>query len=50
MKRGKFYFLNMDISPDIIVTDITFSEEINKIHMEGTVSQIFYLGPSSDFI
>ena len=41
-----FYFLNMDISANIIVTEIKFSTEINNIHTQGTVSQIFYLGLS----
>ena len=40
----------MEISAYIIVTEITFSTEINNIHMEGTVSQIFDLGLSSYFI
>ena len=45
-----FYFLNMDISFNIEVTDIQFLTKVENIHMEETVSQIFYLGLSFDFI
>ena len=30
--------------------EIQFYADVHNIHMEGTVSQIFYLGLSSDFI
>ena len=30
----------MEISANIIVTEIKFSTEINNIHMQGTMSQI----------
>ena len=40
----------MDIPANIIVTDITFSAEVNNIDMQGTVSQNLYLGLSFDFI
>ena len=36
----------MDISANNIVTEIKFSTEINNIHTQGTVSQIFDLGLS----
>ena len=39
----------MEISANIIVTEIKFSTEINNIHMQGTMSQIFYLGLSFFF-
>ena len=44
------YFLNMDISIDILPTTLTFLLVILHIHMEGTMSQIFYIGPSLYFI
>ena len=34
----------MDISANIIVTEIQLSTDINNIHMQGTMSQIFDLG------
>ena len=40
----------MDISANIRVTEIKFSTEINNIHTQGTVSQIFYLGLSFYFM
>ena len=40
----------MDISPDIIVTEIRFSTEVNNMHMQGTVSQNLCLSLSFYFI
>ena len=40
-----FYFLNMDI---FLV--MKFCTDVRNIHMEGTVSQISYLGLSFNFI
>ena len=45
-----FYFLNSDILLIIKITIIKFYTDIKNIHMEGTVSQIFYLGLSFYFI
>ena len=39
-----FYFLNMDISLNIEVSIIKFATGIDKNHMQGTLSQIYYLG------
>ena len=45
-----FYFLNMNISFDIQVTEMNFLTEVNSIHMEGTMSHIFDIGLSFVFI
>ena len=45
-----FYFLNKDISLNIRVRELRFGTYLNNIHMEGTVSPIFYLGLSFYFI
>ena len=45
-----FYFLNMDISFNIQVTEMNFLTEVNSIHMEGTMSHIFDKGLSFVFI
>ena len=37
------YFLNSDISLIVEITVIHFYTDVNIIHIEGTVSQIFYL-------
>ena len=36
----------MDISVNIYIIDLKFSVCILKVLVEGSVSQIFYLGPS----
>ena len=45
-----FNFLNMDISLTIYVIDLRFSVYNLKVLLEGSVSQIFYLGPSFHFM
>ena len=40
-----FYFFNMDFSFGIQVTGLTFLTDIQNIHMERTVSQIFLFRP-----
>ena len=45
-----FYFFNSDISVTLHVMRLTFSEGNLKVLLEGSVSQIFYLGPSFYFI
>ena len=40
-----FYFLNYDISLNNTFRHTIFSILIDNIYMEGTVSQIFYIGP-----
>ena len=45
-----FYFLNSDISIIIELTVIPFYTDVKNISVEGTVSQIFYLGLSLYFI
>ena len=45
-----FYFLNMDILLNIKLPVIKFCTGIKNTHMEGTVSQISYLGLSFSFI
>ena len=45
-----FYFLNIDISFNIQVTEMKFCTGVNNIHIEGTVSQIFDIGLSFYFI
>ena len=44
------FFLNVDSSFIIMNRVIRHSEAIIDILTEGTVSQIFYLGPSSRFM
>ena len=44
------YFLNMDISFPTEYKQFKFSTCIHEIQMQGTVSQIFDLGPSFDVI
>ena len=43
-------FFNMDISLNIKVSTIQFSTGIDKNHMQGNMSQIFYLGLGLYFI
>ena len=43
-------FLNTDISLNILTKCLTFSLCIVHYHIEGTVSQIFYLGLSFCFM
>ena len=45
-----FYFLNSDILLTIEITIIKFYTDVKNIHIEGTVSQILYLGLSFYFI
>ena len=45
-----FYFLNSHILLIIVITVIQFYTDVKNIHMEGTVSQICYLGLSFYFI
>ena len=45
-----FDFLNSDISLVIEITIIKLYTDVKNIHMEGTVSRIFYLGLSFYFI
>ena len=45
-----FYFLNKDISLNIQAKIMKFQTHVKNIHMEGTVSQIFYIGPSFYFV
>ena len=45
-----FYFLNMDISLNIYTLVIEFYTDILNIPLEGTLSQIFYLGPGFYFM
>ena len=44
------YFLNMDISLNIYTLVITFYTGVLNIPLEGTMSQISYLGPSFYFM
>ena len=44
------FFFNMNISLNIKVSTLTFSTGIDKDHMQGIVSQIFYLGLGFYFI
>ena len=37
------FFLNTDISLTIRDIKMTFTTHVNNIHMEGTVSQIFFI-------
>ena len=45
-----FYFLNIDISLIVEIAVIKSNTDVKNIHMEGTLSQIFYLGLSFYFI
>ena len=45
-----FYFSTKDISLNIQVNIMKFETDVKNIHKEGTVSQIFYLGPSFHLI
>ena len=40
----------MDISVTIYITELKFSVYIPKVLLEGSVSQIFVLGPSFNFM
>ena len=44
------FFFNMDISLNIYTLVITFYTGALNIPLEGTVSQIFYLGPGFHFM
>ena len=43
-------FFNTDISLDTEVTDFKIVTQVKNIHMEGSMSQISYLGLSSYFM
>ena len=45
-----FYFLNKDFWLNIGVNVLEFSTDVKNIRMEGSVSQILYLGLSFYFI
>ena len=45
-----FYFLNMDILLNNELPVMIFFTDVKNIHMEGIMSQIFYLGVSFNFI
>ena len=45
-----FYFLNMDISLNIWLKILKSFTDVKHIYMEGSVSQIFYLGLGFCFI
>ena len=45
-----FYFLNMDISLGICLLSMKFCTVSHRILLEGSVSQIFYLGLSFYFM
>ena len=45
-----FYFLNMDISLNIYTLVINFYTGVLNIPLEGSLSQIFYLGPGFYFM
>ena len=45
-----FYFLNNDISGNIKVINMEFSVRFLKVGPEGSMSQIFYLGLSFNFM
>ena len=49
-KKFHFYFFNKGISLNIKVKILKLSTDVMNIHMEGSVSQIFYLGLSFCFI
>ena len=40
------FFLNQDISLNIVLNRLKFGLPVDETHSEGTVSQIFYLGLS----
>ena len=44
-----FYFLNVDISLSMKTPNLTLYRHVKNIVEEGTVSQIFDIGPSSVF-
>ena len=55
MKKAKFsffmlFFLNKDISFTILDIVLNFFMSVLDAHPEGSVSQIFYLGPSFYFM
>ena len=57
LQLGKFekivffqIFFNQDISLNISLRHLTFVVLIDNTHMEGILSQIFYLGPSYLFM
>ena len=50
MQSFHLYFLNMDISLIMTVTCMTICIDIARTHMEGSVSQIMYLGFSFHFM
>ena len=50
MQSFHLYFFNMDISLIMTVTCMTICIHIAKTHMEGSLSQIFYLGFSFHFM
>ena len=43
-------FLNKDISLNITLILLRFSIHVHEGQLEGSVSQIFYLGPGSNFM
>ena len=45
-----FYFLAKDFSLNTVAMHLKFYTHVDNILMEGTVSQIFYLGLSFDFM
>ena len=45
-----FYFLAEDFSHNIVYFMMKLFRHVKNITLEGTVSQISYLGPSSYFI
>ena len=45
-----FYFLNIDISVTIHAMDPGFSVRFPKVLLEGSMSQIFHLGPTFHFM
>ena len=45
-----FIFLNMDISGTVCDIDLRFSVYFLKVPLEGSMSQIFDLGPSFHFM
>ena len=45
-----FYFSNQDISLTIKPPYLKVCNQINNVYLEGTMSQIFYLGPSFYFM
>ena len=45
-----FYFFNPDLKLTIVFTTLQLCSLIENVHLEGTVSQIFNLGPSFCFM